>query len=63
MAVGVWVYNRGVDGFVEDVGELGRVWWGEYERVSGEVGGWKREGERKVRYQAGKGYGEQGKWW
>ena len=50
--LGLWVYNRGVDGFVSDVEELGMYWWGEYERFSGEAKGWQREQERKVRFNA-----------
>ncbi|KAF2746514.1 hypothetical protein M011DRAFT_495006 [Sporormia fimetaria CBS 119925] len=40
VSVGVvcwWIYNRGVDGFVEDVQGLGEWWVGEYRRYEGEV--------------------------
>ncbi|KAF1956074.1 hypothetical protein CC80DRAFT_445659 [Byssothecium circinans] len=59
--VGLWVYNRGPDGFVEDVGELARFWWVEFGRLRGEADAWRREGERKVMYgtqkKSGWGYG------
>jgi hypothetical protein len=37
LVLGMWVYNRGVDGFVEDVSGLMEYWGGEYEKYSGEV--------------------------
>jgi hypothetical protein len=45
VVLGMWVYNRGVDGFVEDIGGLVEYWMGEYEKYSGEVKGY-RERER-----------------
>lgn len=48
VGVGFWVWSRGVDGFVEDVGELAGFWWGEYERWKGEVEGWRGVEEEKV---------------
>lgn len=45
VVLGMWVYNRGVDGFVEDISGLVEYWMGEYEKYSGEVKGF-RERER-----------------
>lgn len=63
--LGVWVYNRGVDGFVEDAGGLIEHWMGEYERFSGEVKGRREREERQIRMKAerrGRG-GTSGAWW
>ncbi|KAH7114498.1 nuclear pore assembly and biogenesis-domain-containing protein [Dendryphion nanum] len=48
VGVGLWVYSRGVDGFVEDVGGLMGFWAGEYERFSGDVKAFRREKEREI---------------
>ncbi|PSN72757.1 hypothetical protein BS50DRAFT_628888 [Corynespora cassiicola Philippines] len=47
-----WVYTRGVEGFVEDLGALVEFWGGEVERYKGEVGRWKEVEERRIRMQA-----------
>lgn len=63
--VGFWVWNRGVDGFVEDVSGLVEHWGSEYEKYSGEVRDWQVQQERQVRIKAaqgGKVRGKQG-WW
>lgn len=67
VAVGFWVYNRGVEGFVEDVQGLGEYWWGQYERFAGEAKGWQRAEEAQIRFQAagqqrptGRGWGRRG---
>ncbi|KAF2733189.1 hypothetical protein EJ04DRAFT_535620 [Polyplosphaeria fusca] len=53
-AVGIWVYNRGVDGFAEDVQKLAEFWGGEYEKYSGEVRRFQQEEQAKA---TAKGYG------
>ncbi|KAL6706473.1 hypothetical protein ACN47E_005412 [Coniothyrium glycines] len=54
MAVlGVWIYTRGVDGFVQDVTDLGHRWVGEYEKYSEEVKMFKLQQEQQVRMKAG----------
>lgn len=52
LLVGLWVWNRGVDGFVEDLQGLGEYWAGEYERYSGEVKSFQRQKEDQIRFQA-----------
>lgn len=53
MAVlGVWIYTRGVEGFVEDVQDLGSRWLGEYERYSEEVKAFQQQQEQQVRMKA-----------
>ncbi|CAO2650374.1 Nn.00g016660.m01.CDS01 [Neocucurbitaria sp. VM-36] len=51
--VGLWVYNRGVDGFVEDLQGLGEHWMGEYQKYSGEVKAFQKQKEDQIRFQAG----------
>ncbi|KAH7385593.1 nuclear pore assembly and biogenesis-domain-containing protein [Pyrenochaeta sp. MPI-SDFR-AT-0127] len=52
LLVGLWVWNRGVEGFVEDLQGLGEYWVGEYERYSGEVKSFQRQKEDQIRFQA-----------
>lgn len=52
VVVGMWVWNRGIDGFVEDVGGLFDFWSGEYERYSGEVKGWQEREKGQIRMKA-----------
>lgn len=54
LALGMWVWTRGPEGFVEDVTDLGEYWMGEYQRYSGEVAGFKRQKEEQIRLQAAK---------
>jgi hypothetical protein len=54
VGVGLWVWNRGVDGFLGDVKDLGMYWLGEYEKFAGEAKGWKDAHEEQIRFQAGK---------
>lgn len=51
---GLWVWNRGPEGFVEDMQGLGAYWMGEYERYSGEVRGFQKQKEEQIRVQAAK---------
>lgn len=50
--IGLWVYNRGVDGFVQDVQDLAQRWAGEYEKYSGEVRRYQQDQEAQIRLQA-----------
>lgn len=53
MAVlGIWIYTRGVEGFVEDVTDLGHRWMGEYEKYSDEVKMFQQQQEQQVRMKA-----------
>ncbi|KAF2002840.1 hypothetical protein P154DRAFT_461780 [Amniculicola lignicola CBS 123094] len=45
-SIGLWVYTRGVDGFIDDVSGLAEHWKAEYDRYSGEVKGYKSQQER-----------------
>ena len=51
--LGLWMWNRGVEGFVEDVQGLGEYWVGEYEKYSGEVKAFQKQKEDQVRIKAG----------
>ncbi|KAF2856116.1 hypothetical protein T440DRAFT_438803 [Plenodomus tracheiphilus IPT5] len=52
VGLGVWVWSRGPEGFVQDVQGLGEYWVGEYRRYSGEVEGFRRQKEEQIRMQA-----------
>ncbi|KAF1840774.1 uncharacterized protein K460DRAFT_321243 [Cucurbitaria berberidis CBS 394.84] len=52
LLVGLWVWNRGMDGFLEDVQGLGAHWMGEFEKYSGEVKEFQRQKEDQLRFQA-----------
>ncbi|OAL50645.1 hypothetical protein IQ07DRAFT_587303 [Pyrenochaeta sp. DS3sAY3a] len=54
LALGFWIWNRGPDGFVEDVQDLGEYWVGEYDKYSGEVKAFQQQKESQLRQQAGK---------
>lgn len=51
VTLGLWVYSRGVDGFVEDVGDLGNYWMGQYEKFSDEVNYYQSKKEDQIRKQ------------
>ncbi len=53
LVMGLWMWNRGVDGFVDDVQGLGEYWLGEYERYSHEVKTFQKQKEDQIRVQAG----------
>ncbi|KAF2787687.1 hypothetical protein K505DRAFT_353674 [Melanomma pulvis-pyrius CBS 109.77] len=55
--VAVWVYNRGIDGFVDDMQGLAEYWSAEYDKYSGEVKRFQGQQETKIRSQTGKGRG------
>lgn len=48
----MWVYNRGIDGFVEDIGELIEFWSGEYEKYSGEVKDFREREKGQIKMKA-----------
>lgn len=50
--LGFWLYNRGVDGFVEDVSGLAEYWTGEYHKYKGEVNRFQKAQEQQVRMKA-----------
>jgi hypothetical protein len=52
VVLGMWVWNRGVDGFVDDVGGLMEYWTGQYEKYSGEVKMVKEQKEGQIRMKA-----------
>ncbi|CBX92596.1 hypothetical protein IAQ61_006016 [Plenodomus lingam] len=52
LALGMWVWTRGPEGFVEDVTGLTEYWLAEYRRFSGEVEGFRRQKEEQIRLQA-----------
>jgi hypothetical protein len=52
VVLGMWVWNRGVDGFVDDVGGLMEYWTGQYEKYSGEVKVVKEQKEGQIRMKA-----------
>ncbi|XPS75163.1 hypothetical protein M3J09_007270 [Ascochyta lentis] len=58
--IGLWVYNRGVDGFVQDVQDLAQKWAGEYEKYSGEVKRLQQDHEAQIRLQAKQQGGRKG---
>lgn len=56
LAVGLWVYNRGVDGFADDVKALMEFAAGEYDRFSGDVKSFQAQKERELKMrQQGRG--------
>ncbi|RYN61251.1 hypothetical protein AA0118_g5986 [Alternaria tenuissima] len=52
LVVGFWVYNRGPEGFVEDVQGLVECWLGQYEMYSQEVKGFQQQKEDQIRMKA-----------
>jgi hypothetical protein len=63
MAVlGLWVYNRGVDGFFEDVKGLMEHWGGELERYGGEYQRAKGMKEQQMRFAQKQGERKRNGW-
>ncbi|KNG51485.1 Nuclear pore assembly and biogenesis protein, APQ12 [Stemphylium lycopersici] len=60
LVVGLWVWNRGPEGFVEDVSGLAEYWMGEYERYSGEVKMFQQQKESQIRSKADQQQGGRG---
>ncbi|KAF2120737.1 nuclear pore assembly and biogenesis-domain-containing protein [Lophiotrema nucula] len=52
--LGVWMWNRGIDGFVDDVQELVEYWMDQYQNFSSEVKGARQQEQVKMQR---KGYG------
>jgi hypothetical protein len=52
LVVGLWVYNRGLEGFVEDAQGLIEYWLGQYEMYSQEVKGFQQQKESQIRMKA-----------
>lgn len=52
VVLGLWVWNRGVDGFVDDVSGLMEYWTGQYEKYSGEVKMFQEQKEAQIRMKA-----------
>jgi hypothetical protein len=52
IVLGFWVWNRGIDGFVDDVSGLGEHWMGQYQKYSDEVKMFKGEKEEQIRVKA-----------
>ncbi|KAF2018690.1 hypothetical protein BU24DRAFT_418214 [Aaosphaeria arxii CBS 175.79] len=61
--VGVWIYKRGVDGFIDDVEGLARFWWGEWERFEGDVRDNRRRKEEEIFLSQQASRGRSGKSW
>lgn len=59
LILGFWVWNRGVDGFVEDVQGLAQHWTGQYEKFAGEAKAWKKAEEAQIKFNARQ---QQGGW-
>ncbi|KAF2833231.1 hypothetical protein CC86DRAFT_365182 [Ophiobolus disseminans] len=49
VVLGLWVWNRGVDGFVDDISGLFEYWTGEYEKYSGEVKKFQQQEKGQIR--------------
>jgi hypothetical protein len=52
LLLGFWVWNRGVDGFVDDISGLMQHWTGEYEKYSGEIKKFQEQKEGQIRNKA-----------
>jgi hypothetical protein len=63
VVLGLWVWNRGADGFVEDVAGLVEYWTGEYEKYSGEVKKFQVQNEDRIRMKAGQRQRGGGRGW
>ncbi|EOA81888.1 hypothetical protein ACJQWK_05364 [Exserohilum turcicum] len=53
LVVGLWIWNRGPDGFVDDISGLIEYWMHEYERYSGEIREFQMQKESQIRFKAG----------
>ncbi|KAF1835528.1 hypothetical protein BDW02DRAFT_286846 [Decorospora gaudefroyi] len=54
LVVGMWLWQRGPEGFVEDLQLLGEYWLGQYEQYSTEVRSFQKQKEGQIRMQAAK---------
>jgi hypothetical protein len=53
LVVGLWIWNRGPEGFVEDLQGLAEYWVHEYDRYSSEVKSFQQQKEDQIRIKAG----------
>jgi hypothetical protein len=49
VVLGLWVYNRGPEGFIEDISGLAEYWMGEYEKYSSEVKDFSEKSQIKMK--------------
>lgn len=49
LILGFWIWSRGVDGFMDDVGGLFEHWTGEYEKYGGEIKKFQQQQEGQIR--------------
>jgi hypothetical protein len=55
VVLGMWVWQRGVEGFVEDISGLVEHWSGEYEKFSGEVKSYREQEKGQINMKARQG--------
>jgi hypothetical protein len=51
ITIGLWVYNRGLEGFVDDVRDLADYWTEQYQKYSDEVKYFQSQKEEQIRQQ------------
>ncbi|OAK98682.1 hypothetical protein IQ06DRAFT_327227 [Phaeosphaeriaceae sp. SRC1lsM3a] len=52
VVLGMWIWNRGPEGFYEDICGLGEFWMGEYEKYSGEVKSFREQDKGQINMKA-----------
>lgn len=52
VVLGMWIWNRGPEGFYEDICGLGEFWMGEYEKYSGEVKSFREQEQGQINMKA-----------
>jgi hypothetical protein len=57
VTIGFWIYNRGPEGFMDDVGNMGNYWMAQYEKFSDEVNYYQSQKEEHIHRQQNRG------WW
>ncbi|KAL5116769.1 hypothetical protein ACEQ8H_005381 [Pleosporales sp. CAS-2024a] len=65
LVLGMWVYQRGVDGFVDDVSGLAEYWMGEYAKYSSEVQAFRDmdKGQIQMKAEQRRRAANGGAWW
>lgn len=58
VSVATWIYNRGPEGFMDDVGHLGNYWMAQFEKFSDEVNYYQSQKEGQIRREQ-----QQRGWW
>jgi hypothetical protein len=48
IGIGLWIYNRGPEGFAEDLSNLAEYWTGQYHKFSEEVEHFQRQKEQDI---------------